>query len=149
MIAPIIQPPDWILSFQIMYDASNYTVGAILGQRNNKQPHVIHYASKTLNATQCNYSTTEKELLAIVFVLDKFCSYLLGSKVIVFSDQAALRHLLAKKESKPQLIRWILLLQEFNLEIRDKTRAETQVANHMSRLVRKRKSRTNSRILSR
>ena len=120
-----------------MCDASNYAVGAVLGQRINKQPHVIHYASKTLNATQCNYSTTEKELLAIVFALDKFCSYLLGSKVIVFSDHAALRHLLAKKESKPRLIRWILLLQEFDLEIRDKAGAENQVADHMSRLVRK------------
>ena len=98
---------------------------------------MIHYASKTLNATQCNYSTTEKELLTIVFALDKFCSYLLGSKVIVFSDHATLRHLLAKKESKPCLIRWILLLQEFDLEIKDKAGAENQVADHMSRLVRK------------
>ena len=101
MTVPIIQPPDWTLPFEIMYDASNYTVGAVLGQRNNNQPHVIHYAFKTLNATQCNYSTTEKELLAIVFALDKFCSYLLGSKVIVFSDHATLKHLLTKKESKP------------------------------------------------
>ena len=98
---------------------------------------MIHYASKTLNATQCNYSITEKELLAIVFALDKFCSYLLGSKVIVFFDHTALRHLLAKKESKPHLIRWILLLQEFDLEIRDKAIAKNQVADHMSRLVRK------------
>ena len=137
MTAPIIQPPDWILPFEIMCDASNYAVGAVLGQRINKQPHVIHYASKTLNATQCNYSTTEKELLAIVFALDKFRSYLLGTKVIVFSNHAALRHLLAKKESKPCLIRWILLLQEFDLEIKDKAGAENQVADHMSRLVRK------------
>ena len=136
-IAPIIQPPDWTLPFEIMCDASNYAVGAVLGQRINKQPHVIHYASKTLNVTQCNYSTTEKELLAIVFALDKFRSYLLGTKVIEFSDHAALRHLLAKKESKPRLIRWILLLQEFDLEIKDKAGAENQVADHMSRLVRK------------
>ena len=137
MIVPIIQPPDWTLLFEIMCDARNYAVGAVLGQCINKQPHVIHYASKTLNATQCNYSTTEKELLAIVFSLDKFRSYLLGTKVIVFSDHAALRHLLAKKESKPRLIRWILLLQEFDLEIKDKAGAENQVADHMSRLVRK------------
>ena len=137
MTVPIIQPPDWTLSFEIMCDASNYAEGAVLGQCINKQPHVIHYASKTLNATQCNYSTTKKELLAIVFALDKFRSYLLGTKVIVFSDHAALRHLLAKKESKPRLIRWILLLHEFDLEIKDKAGAENQVADHMSRLVRK------------
>ena len=135
--APIIQRPDWTFHFEIMCDASNYAVGAVLGQRINKQPHVIHYASRTLNAAQCNYSTTEKELLAIVFALDKFRSYVLGSKVIIFSDHAALKHLLAKKESKPRLIRWILLLQEFDMEIRDKGGAENQVADHLSRLVRK------------
>ncbi|KAM2650261.1 hypothetical protein EV1_014278 [Malus domestica] len=118
--APIIMPPDWSLPFELMCDASDYAIGAVLGQRRNKQPHVIHYASRTLNDAQLNYSTTEKELLAIVFALDKFRSYLLGTKVIVYSDHAALKYLLTKKEAKPRLIRWMLLLQEFNFEIRDK-----------------------------
>ncbi|KAL0396045.1 UNVERIFIED_CONTAM: Retrovirus-related Pol polyprotein from transposon.6 [Sesamum calycinum] len=95
--APIIQPPDWSTPFEIMCDASNYAVGAVLGQKIEKTHHVIYYASKTLDAAQCNYSTTEKELLAIVFALDKFRSYLLGSKIVVFSDHAALKHLLSKK----------------------------------------------------
>ncbi|KAL0391175.1 UNVERIFIED_CONTAM: Retrovirus-related Pol polyprotein from transposon.6 [Sesamum calycinum] len=82
--APIIQPPDWSTPFEIMCDASNYAVGAVLGQKIEKTHHVIYYASKTLDAAQCNYSTTEKELLAIVFALDKFRSYLLGSKIVVF-----------------------------------------------------------------
>ena len=88
-----------------------------------------------MNLAQCNYTTTEKELLAIVFTLDKFRSYLLGSKVIVFSDHAALKHLLAKKESKPRLIRWILLFQEFDLEIKDRKGAENPVADHLSRIM--------------
>ncbi|KAK4401681.1 Retrovirus-related Pol polyprotein from transposon.6 [Sesamum angolense] len=134
--APIIQPPDWSTPFEIMCDASNYAVGAVLGQKIEKTHHVIYYASKTLDAAQCNYSTTEKELLAIVFALDKFRSYLLGSKIVVFSDHAAFKHLLSKKESKPRLIRWILLLQEFDLTIKDRKGSENLVADHLSRLIR-------------
>ncbi|GFS44395.1 hypothetical protein Acr_00g0090080 [Actinidia rufa] len=70
--APIIQPPDWSLPFKLMCDASDFAVGAVLGQRNEKKPHVLHYTSKILNEAQVNYTTTEKELLAIVFALDKF-----------------------------------------------------------------------------
>jgi hypothetical protein len=132
---PIIQPPNWGLPFEIMCDASDYAVGAVLGQRVEKLPHVIYYASKTLNDAQLNYSTTEKELLAVVFALDKFRSYLLGSKIVVYSDHAALKYLLSKKDAKSRLIRWILLLQEFDIEIRDKKGSENVVADHLSRLV--------------
>jgi hypothetical protein len=76
---PVIRPPNWGEPFEIMCDASDYAVGAVLGQRIEKLPHVIYYASRTLNNAQLNYSTTEKELLVVVFALDKFRSYLLGS----------------------------------------------------------------------
>ncbi|CAM8908316.1 unnamed protein product [Rhodiola kirilowii] len=134
--APIIQAPDWTQPFEIMCDASDYAVGAVLGQRKEKKPVVIHYASRTLDAAQRNYSTTEKELLAVIFALEKFRPYLLGSKVVVFSDHAAIRDLMTKKESKPRLIRWILLLQEFDVEIKDKKGIENTVADHLSRRVR-------------
>ncbi|CAN6712720.1 unnamed protein product [Malus baccata var. baccata] len=133
--APIIRPPDWSIPFELMCDASDYALGAVLGQRKDKQPHVIYYASRTLNDAQLNYSTTEKELLAVVFALDKFRSYLLGTKVIIYTDHAALKYLLTKKEAKPRLIRWMLLLQEFDLEIRDKKGSENVVADHLSRLM--------------
>ncbi|CAN6679394.1 unnamed protein product [Malus baccata var. baccata] len=133
--APIIVPPDWSLPFELMCNASDYALGVVLGQRKDKRPHVIYYASRTLNDAQLNYSTTEKELLAVVFALDKFRSYLIGTKVIVFTDHAALKYLLTKKEAKPRLIRWILLLQEFDIEIRDKKGSENVVADHLSRMV--------------
>ncbi|KAM1798237.1 hypothetical protein ACFX12_032330 [Malus domestica] len=97
--APIITPPDWSIPFELMCDASDYALGAVLGQRRNKQPHVIYYASCTLNDDQLNYSTTEKELLAVVFALDKFRSYLIGTKVIVFTDHASLKYLFTKTHS--------------------------------------------------
>jgi hypothetical protein len=131
---PIIQPPSWGTPFEIMCDASDYAVGAVLGQRIDKLPHVIYYASRTLNDAQLNYSTTEKELLAVFFALDKFRSYLLGSKVIIYSDHMALKHLFSKKDAKSRLIRWILLLQEFDIEIRDKKGSKNVVADHLSRI---------------
>ncbi|CAM8953819.1 unnamed protein product [Rhodiola kirilowii] len=133
---PIIQTPDWGQPFEIMWDASDFAVGAVLGQRFDKKVVVIYYASRTLDSAQRNYSTTEKELLAVVFTLEKFRSYLLGAKVIVFSDHAAIRYLMKKKEAKPRLIRWILLLQEFDVEIRDKKGIENTVADHLSRIIR-------------
>ncbi|CAN6707231.1 unnamed protein product [Malus baccata var. baccata] len=131
-MVPIIVPHDWSLPFKLMCDASDYALGAVLRQRKDKRPHVIYYASRTLNDAQLNYSTTKKELLAVVFALDKFRSYLIGTKVIVFTDHAPLNYLLTKKEAKPRLIRWMLLLQEFDIEIRDKKGSENVVADHLS-----------------
>ena len=102
--APIMQPPNWNVPFEIMCDASDYAIGAVLGQKVGKASHAIYYASRTLNDAQLNYSTTEKELLAVVFALENFRSYLIVT-IIVFSYHAALRYLLTKKEAKPRLIR--------------------------------------------
>ncbi|XP_070004907.1 uncharacterized protein [Nicotiana sylvestris] len=117
-----------------MCDASDYAIGAVLGQRKDKLMHPIYYASRMLSGVQLNYTVTEKEMLAVVFAFVKFRSYLIGYKVIVYTDHAALRYLIEKKEFKSLLIRWVLLLQEFNLEIRDRKGTENQVADHLSRL---------------
>ncbi|KAL2240259.1 UNVERIFIED_CONTAM: Retrovirus-related Pol polyprotein from transposon 17.6, partial [Sesamum indicum] len=133
--APVIRPPDWNYLFEIMCDASNHAIGAVLGQKIGKDPHVIYYASWMLDSAQSNYTTMEKELLAVVFALEKFHHYLLGTKIIVYSDHAALKYLFSKKEAKPRLIRWILLMQEFDLTIKDNKGAENLIADHFSRLV--------------
>ncbi|XP_076951973.1 uncharacterized protein LOC143625553 [Bidens hawaiensis] len=104
------------------------------GKREIKHFHPIYYASKTLNDAQENYTTTEKELLAVVFAFDKCRSYLVLSKTTVFTDHAALHFLFQKKDAKPRLIRWILLLFEFDIEIKDTRGAENVAADHLSRL---------------
>ncbi|KAL4348430.1 hypothetical protein GQ457_17G009180 [Hibiscus cannabinus] len=124
--APIVEPPYWKLPFELMCDASDYAVGAVLGQRKGKIFHPIYYASKTPNDAQVNYTTTEKEMLAVIFAFDKFRSYLIGTKVIVHTDHSAIKYLLSKKDAKPRLIRWILLLQEFDIEIIDRKGTENQ-----------------------
>ena len=131
---PIVVAPDWSYPFELMCDASDFAIGAVLGQKREKIFQVIYYASRTLNDAQLNYATTEKELLAIVFAFDKFRPYLIGNKVMVHTDHSAIKYLMTKKDAKPRLIRWVLLLQEFDVEIKDKKGIENLVADHLSRL---------------
>ena len=106
---PIIVALDWELLSELMCDTSNYAIGAILGQRNNKVFFAIYYASRMINEAQLNYAMTEKELLAIVFVFDKFRSYVIGNKIIIFIDHSTIKYLMTKNDDKPILVRWVLL----------------------------------------
>ena len=99
--APILQSPNWDLPFEIMCDTSDYAIGAVLGQRLDKKLTTICYASKTLVKAQINYTTTEKELLAVVYALEKLRPYIFGSRTIIYINHAALKYLLSKKEAKP------------------------------------------------
>ncbi|GKC25276.1 reverse transcriptase domain-containing protein [Tanacetum coccineum] len=132
--APIIISPDWNIPFELMCDASDFSIGAVLGQRIDGKFKPIYYASKTLNNSQKHYTTTEKELLAIVFAFDKFRPYLILSKSVVYTNHSALKYLFNKQDVKLRLIRWVLLLQRFNIDIKDKKGARNLVANHLSRL---------------
>ena len=130
---PITRSPNWDLPFEIICDASDYAIGVVLGQREDKKEFVIYYASNTLDSTKSNYTTMEKELLVIVFALEKFRSYIVGSPVTIFTYHATLKYLLSKQDTKPHLTRWILCCQEFNLTIKDKKAVENVVADHLSR----------------
>ncbi|GJX98900.1 reverse transcriptase domain-containing protein [Tanacetum coccineum] len=134
MNAPIMVSPNWSLPFELMCDASDFAIGAALGQREEKHFRPIHFASKTMNSAQQNYMVTEKELLVVVFAFDKFRSYLVLSKTVVFTDHTVIKYLFSKQDVKPRLIRWILLLQEFDIKIKNKKRAENVAADHLSRL---------------
>ena len=134
MSASTMISPDLSKPFKVMCDASGVALGVVLGQRRDKILHPIYYASKALNEAQKNYIVTEQELLAVVFTFEKFHSYLLGTIVIVHNDHSALTYLMVKKDAKPRLIRWVLLLQEFNFELKDIKGTKNQVADNLYRL---------------
>ena len=118
-------------------DASYYAMRAVLGQRTEKIFKAIYYANKKFNEAQENYSTIEKEMLAMVFACEKFRPYILGFHVLIHSDHAAIKYLMAKKDAKPRLIRCVLLLQEFDLEIKDEKGSDNVISDHLSRLERR------------
>ncbi|KAA3466733.1 Retrovirus-related Pol polyprotein from transposon 17.6 [Gossypium australe] len=125
-MASIIMSPDWEEHFVIMCNASDYAVGAKMNK--------IHYASKMLNSTQCAYTTTEKEMLAIIFACEKFRPYLMVNRAYVYTDRSTLKYVLKKKETKASLMRWVFFLQEFNLWTMDRKGTKNQVTIHPSRL---------------
>ncbi|XP_070045822.1 uncharacterized protein [Nicotiana tomentosiformis] len=132
--SPIITTPNWSVPFELMCDVSDIAVGAVLPQHINKIFHLIYYACKIMNSSQVNYTIIEKELLTIVFAIEKCCSYLMGAKVIVHTDHATLRYLMREKDSNAWLMRWMFLLQEFDIDIQYKKGSENQMADHLSRL---------------
>ncbi|GKE55807.1 transposon ty3-I gag-pol polyprotein [Tanacetum coccineum] len=109
-------------------------VGAVLGQRIKKHFRPIHYASKTMTEAESNYTTTEKEMLAVVYAFEKFRSYLIMNKSVVYTDHSALKYLFNKKDAKARLLRWVLLLQEFDFKVIDTKGAENYAADHLSHL---------------
>nr|GEX53879.1 reverse transcriptase domain-containing protein [Tanacetum cinerariifolium] len=132
--ALILIAPNWDLPFELMCDASDLAIVAVLGQRHEKHFRPIHYASKTLTDAKSNYTTTEKKMLAVVYAFEKFRSYLIMNKCIVHTDHSALKYLFAKKDAKARLLWWVLLLQEFDFDVIDTKGAENLAADHLSRL---------------
>nr|GEZ42869.1 reverse transcriptase domain-containing protein [Tanacetum cinerariifolium] len=131
---PILIAPEWDMPFELMCDASDFAIGAVPGQRQDKHFRPIHYASKTMTEAESNYTTTEKEMLAVVYAFEKFRSCLIMNKSIVYTNHSTLKYLFAKKDSKTRLLRWVLLLQEFTFKVIDTKGAENLAADHLSRL---------------
>nr|GEU60718.1 reverse transcriptase domain-containing protein [Tanacetum cinerariifolium] len=132
--AAILIAPNSDQPFELMCDASDFAVGVVLGQRVEKHFRPIHYASKTMTQAEMNYMTTEKEMLAVVYAFEKFRSYLIMNKSIVYTDHSTLKYLFDKKDAKAHLLRWILLLQEFDFKVIDTKGAKNYVADHLTRL---------------
>nr|GEU73861.1 DNA-directed DNA polymerase [Tanacetum cinerariifolium] len=132
--ALILIPLNWDLPFELMCDASDFAIGAVLGQRHEEHFKPIHYASKTMTDAESNYTMTEKEMLAVLYAFKKFQSYLIINKSIVHTDHFALKYLFAKKDAKARLLWWVLLLQEFDFKVLDTKGVENLVADHLSRL---------------
>nr|GEY60381.1 reverse transcriptase domain-containing protein [Tanacetum cinerariifolium] len=132
--APILIAPDWDTPFELMCDASDFSIGAVIGQRQDKHFRPIHYANKTMTEAESNYTTTKKEMLAVVYAFEKFRPYVIMNKSIVYTNHFALKYLFAKKDSKARLLHWVLLLQEFTFKVIDTKGAENLAANHLSRL---------------
>nr|GFA78798.1 reverse transcriptase domain-containing protein [Tanacetum cinerariifolium] len=129
--APILIAPNWNQPFELMCDASDYAFGAVLGQRVEKNFWPIHYTSKTMNQAETNYTTTKKEMLAVVYAFEIFRSYLIMNKSIVYTDLSDLKYLFAKKDTKARLLHWILLLQEFDFKVIDTKGAKNYLARKL------------------
>nr|GFA02515.1 reverse transcriptase domain-containing protein [Tanacetum cinerariifolium] len=108
--ASILTALDWDFPFELMCDARDLAISVVLGQRQEKHFRPIHYARKTMTEAESNYTIMEKEMLAVVYAFEKFRSYLIMNKSIMYTNHSALKYLFAKKDSKARLLRWVLLL---------------------------------------
>ena len=132
--ASILRGPNWALPFHIHIDASNKAIGAALGQVEEKLPYAIYFVRKNLSKVEMNYTVTEKEFLAVVHSLNKFRHYITGYQTFVHTDHAVIRYLMNKPDVNARIIKWLLLLQQFDLTIVDKPGKENVVVDFLSRL---------------
>eukprot|EP00253_Pinus_taeda_P007202 PITA_07202 len=132
--APVLQGPNWNLPFQISSDALDTTIGAVLGQEEDKKPYAIYYISKNLSSAELNYTLTEKEFLVVIHAVNKFRHYITGYSVVLYTDHSAIKYLANKPITNARITRWLILLQEFDITIKDRPGKENPVADFLSRI---------------
>eukprot|EP00253_Pinus_taeda_P033557 PITA_33557 len=130
---PILRGPNWKLPFHIYKDASDTTLGSVLGQK-DLVPYAIYYTSKNLTPIELNYTITKKELLDVVHAINKFRNYIIGYETFIHTDHSAIRYLMNKPVTNGRVTRWLLLLQEFNITMLDRPRKQNTVADFLSRI---------------
>ena len=131
--APILKGPNWKLPFHISTDASDSTLGAVLGQK-NLTLYAIYYTNKNLTLAELNYIVTEKEFLAVIHAINKFRHYITGYETFVHADHSAISYSMNKPITNGRITRWLLLLQEFNITILDRPGKQNTIADFLSRI---------------
>jgi len=133
-ISPILRGPNWALLFHINIDASHKVVGAVLGQVEENFPYAIYFISKNLSKAELNYTVIEKELLVVVHYLNKFRNYITGDQTLVHTDNVTIKYLMNELDVNARIIRWLSLLEQFDLTIVAKAWKENVVENFLLQL---------------
>jgi hypothetical protein len=131
---PILRGPNWALPFHISSDASDTTIGEVLGQHEDKYPYVIYYINKNMAPVELNYTVTEREFLAVVYTIDKFRHYITGYPTFIHTDHTSIKYLMNTPITNARVTRWLLLLQELDITIVDRPGKENVVVDFLSRL---------------
>nr|PNR32308.1 hypothetical protein PHYPA_026434 [Physcomitrium patens] len=135
VFAPILVAPCWTKPFHVYVDAFNVAIGSVLSQKDDKGlDHPIYYTSRQLVGAECNYTTTEREALGMIYSVQKFRHYLLGYSFVFYVDHDALKYLINKPQLSGRIARWVLLLQEFNFTVVVRSVKQHANADHLSRL---------------
>jgi hypothetical protein len=133
--APILVFPDWSKEFHVHIDVSSIALGVVLAQPGEGDiDHMLDFSKRKLSTVEINYTTTEREGLAMVYALQKFCHYLLGGQFKMFTDHSVLKYLVNKPVLGRWICRWILLFKEYDFEIIVNPRRMNKGPDHLSRL---------------
>ena len=134
--APNLRAPDWNKVFHVHIDASNFAIGCVLAQPGeHNMDFQVSYANRQLNSAEKNYTTTEREGLGMIYAVKKYRHYLLANKFVFFTDHQALLYLVNKPCNTGRIVRWFLILLEFDFTVVVKKGITHQRADHLSRLI--------------